>query len=66
MLAAYVPAAQLLFTSDVLSPGPTLAAAGSREIAAFVRARGLTVARVVGGHGGVAEWAQVEQAGSEQ
>jgi glyoxylase-like metal-dependent hydrolase (beta-lactamase superfamily II) len=66
MLAAYVPAAQLLFISDVLSPGPTLAAAGSREIAAFVRARGLTVARVAGGHGGVAEWAAVEAAGSGQ
>jgi glyoxylase-like metal-dependent hydrolase (beta-lactamase superfamily II) len=64
MLAAYVPAAQLLFTSDVLSPGPTLAAAGSRELVAFVRARGLTVARVAGGHGGVAEWAQVERAAS--
>ena len=62
MLVAYVPAARLLFTSDVLTPGPTLAAAGSRELVAFARAWGLAVARVVGGHGGVAEWAEVERA----
>ena len=64
MLVAWVPAAGLLFTSDVLSPGPTLAAAGSRELVAFARARGLAVARVAGGHGGVAEWADVERAAS--
>lgn len=62
MLAAYVPAARLLFTSDVLSPGPTMPAAGAREIVAFVRARGLTVERVAGGHGGVALWGDVERA----
>ena len=62
MLAAYVPAARLLFTSDVLSPGATLAPAGSKEIVAFVRARGITVERVAGGHGGIANWADVEQA----
>lgn len=62
MLVAWVPAARLLFTSDVLSPGPTLAAPGSRELVAFARARGLAVARVAGGHGGVADWADVERA----
>ena len=62
MLAAYVPAARLLFVSDVLSPGPTLAPAGSAELVALVRARGLTVERVAGGHGGVANWADVERA----
>jgi glyoxylase-like metal-dependent hydrolase (beta-lactamase superfamily II) len=51
MLAAYVPAARILFTSDVLSPGATLALAGSKEIVAFVKARALTVERVAGGHG---------------
>lgn len=65
MLAAYVPAARLLFTSDVLSPGPTMPAAGAREIVAFVRARGLTVERVAGGHGGVAAWADVERAAAQ-
>jgi glyoxylase-like metal-dependent hydrolase (beta-lactamase superfamily II) len=62
MLAAYVPSARILFVSDVLSPGPTLAPAGSREIVAMVRARGITVDRVVGGHGGIAAWADVERA----
>src|SRR5688572_899996 len=62
MLAAYVPSLRILFVSDVLTPGPTLAPAGSRELVAMVRARGLTVDRVVGGHGGIAAWADVERA----
>jgi glyoxylase-like metal-dependent hydrolase (beta-lactamase superfamily II) len=62
ILAAYVPSARLLFVSDVLTPGPTLAQAGSAEVLAFVRARGLAVERVVGGHGGVAPLADVERA----
>jgi glyoxylase-like metal-dependent hydrolase (beta-lactamase superfamily II) len=64
MLAAYVPAVRLLFVSDVLSPGPTLAQTGSAEVLAFARARGVTVDRVAGGHGGVALWADVERAAS--
>jgi glyoxylase-like metal-dependent hydrolase (beta-lactamase superfamily II) len=62
MLAAWVPSARLLFTSDVLSPGPTLAAPGSRELVALVRQRGLAVDRFAGGHGGVADWAEIEAA----
>jgi glyoxylase-like metal-dependent hydrolase (beta-lactamase superfamily II) len=62
MLAAYVPAARLLFVSDVLTPGPTLAPAGSAELVALARARQLTIDRVAGGHGGVANWADVEKA----
>jgi glyoxylase-like metal-dependent hydrolase (beta-lactamase superfamily II) len=62
MLAAYVPAARLLFQSDVLTPGANLAAAGSAEITAMARARGLAVERVVGGHGGIASWPDVERA----
>jgi glyoxylase-like metal-dependent hydrolase (beta-lactamase superfamily II) len=62
MLAAYVPAARLLFVSDVLSPGPTLAPVGSAELVALARARGIGVDRVAGGHGGVATWADVERA----
>ena len=68
ILAAYLPSARLLFVSDVLSPpaqpGQTLAPAGSAELVAFVRARGIPVDRVVGGHGGVAAWADVEAAGT--
>jgi len=62
MLAAYVPAARLLFVSDVLSPGATLAPVGSAELVALARARGIAVDRVAGGHGGVANWADVERA----
>jgi glyoxylase-like metal-dependent hydrolase (beta-lactamase superfamily II) len=62
MLAAYVPAARLLFVSDVLSPGATLAPVGSAELVALARARGIPVERVAGGHGGVANWADVERA----
>jgi glyoxylase-like metal-dependent hydrolase (beta-lactamase superfamily II) len=64
MLAAYLPAARLMFVSDVLSPGPTLAPVGSAEVVALARARGITVDRVAGGHGGVANWADVERAAS--
>jgi glyoxylase-like metal-dependent hydrolase (beta-lactamase superfamily II) len=62
MLAAYVPAARLLFTSDVLSPAATLAQAGSAEVATLARVRGIAVERVAGGHGGVASWPDVERA----
>ena len=65
VLAAYVPSLRILFVSDVLTPGPTLAPAGSREIATMVRARGIAVDRVVGGHGGIAAWADVERAGRQ-
>jgi glyoxylase-like metal-dependent hydrolase (beta-lactamase superfamily II) len=64
MLGAYVPAAKLLFVSDVLSPAAALAPAGSAEVVAAVRARGVTVDRVAGGHGGVAVWGDVERAGA--
>jgi glyoxylase-like metal-dependent hydrolase (beta-lactamase superfamily II) len=59
ILAAYVPSARLLFTSDVLSPGPVMAPQGSRELVALARARDITVDRFAGGHGGVANWADV-------
>jgi len=62
MLAAYVPAARLLFQSDVLSPGATLPQMGAAEVAALARARGIAVERVVGGHGGIASWPDVERA----
>jgi glyoxylase-like metal-dependent hydrolase (beta-lactamase superfamily II) len=62
MLAAYVPAARVLFTSDVLSPGPTLSPIGSAEVAALARARGIAIERVAGGHGGIASWPDVERA----
>jgi glyoxylase-like metal-dependent hydrolase (beta-lactamase superfamily II) len=62
MIAAYVPAIRALFVSDVLSPGATLPPLGSGEIVEFARRRGITIERVVGGHGGIAPWADVERA----
>ncbi|MGH7645966.1 MAG: MBL fold metallo-hydrolase [Gemmatimonadales bacterium] len=66
MLAAYVPSAKILFNSDVLTPGATLAPAGSKEIATFIQARGIVVERVVGGHGGVASLGDIEKAAQTQ
>lgn len=62
ILAAYVPSARLLFASDVLTPGPTLAPLGSAEVVALARSRGHAVDRVAGGHGGVANLADVQAA----
>lgn len=62
MLAIYVPSAKVLFQSDVVNAAPTPPAAGSAELVRFVRARGLAVERVAGGHGVVLAWADVERA----
>ena len=62
ILAAYVPTARVLFVADVLSPGPTLPAPGSQEVVALGTRRGLAIDRVVGAHGGIAPWADVQRA----
>lgn len=62
LLAIYVPAAKVLFQSDVVNAAPTPPAAGSAELVRFVKARGLVVERVAGGHGVVLPWADVERA----
>jgi glyoxylase-like metal-dependent hydrolase (beta-lactamase superfamily II) len=62
LVAAYVPAAKILFQSDVVNAAPTPPAAGSAELIRFVRARGIAVERVAGGHGLVLPWADVEKA----
>jgi glyoxylase-like metal-dependent hydrolase (beta-lactamase superfamily II) len=62
MLAAYVPAARMLFVSDVLTPGANLPRANSAEVVAAVRQLGIAVDRVVGGHGGIVTLQQVEAA----
>jgi len=63
VLAAYVPGSRILFASDVLSPAATLVPAGSAELIAMARARGLSVDRFAGGHGTVVSWGDVEKAG---
>src|SRR6266576_3608849 len=62
MLAVYIPSARILFQSDVVNAAPTPPAAGSVELVKFVKARGITVDRVAGGHGVVLPWADVERA----
>jgi len=62
LLAIYVPSAKILFQSDVVNAAPTPPAAGSAELIRFVKARGLAVERVAGGHGVVLTWADVERA----
>lgn len=62
LISAWLPSAGVLFTSDVLSPGATLAPAGSAELVALARARGIAPRSFVGGHGTVAPWADVERA----
>ncbi len=62
MLAVYVPFAKILFQSDVVNAAPTPPAAGSAELVRFVKARGVVVERVAGGHGVVVPWADVEHA----
>lgn len=64
ILAAWVPAAGLVFTSDILSPAPNqpLAKPGSAELVAFARERGLAPSKYAGGHGVVVDWSAVEAA----
>lgn len=66
MVAAYLPSQRVIFESDLYNPG---AAAGpfpdrtrwGRQFHDAVVARGLAVDRVIGGHGGTASWAQMNQ-----
>ena len=62
MLVAYVPSLKVLFVADVIQPGPGMSPVGSREVMALVRARGITVDRVVGAHAGIVPWADVVSA----
>jgi glyoxylase-like metal-dependent hydrolase (beta-lactamase superfamily II) len=62
LLAIYVPTAKILFQSDVVSANPNPPAAGSAELIKFVKARGLAVERMAGGHGMVVAWTDIERA----
>jgi glyoxylase-like metal-dependent hydrolase (beta-lactamase superfamily II) len=62
LLAIYVPESKILFQSDVVNAAPNPPAAGSAELIKFVKARGIVVERVAGGHGVVLPWADVERA----
>jgi glyoxylase-like metal-dependent hydrolase (beta-lactamase superfamily II) len=60
MLTAWVPAAGLLFTSDVAA-GPEPTRLGSAEMLELARARGLNPRRYAGGHGSVVNWMVLER-----
>jgi glyoxylase-like metal-dependent hydrolase (beta-lactamase superfamily II) len=64
ILAAWVPSAGIVFTSDILSPvaNQPLAKPGSVELVTFARQNGLNPRQYVGGHGVVVEWSAVETA----
>jgi len=63
IVSVWVPSARVLFSSDVLNPAPTnVAPAGSWELVALARARGLSPAFYSGGHGRTVPWAEIEQA----
>lgn len=62
MLAAYVPSAGALFTSDIMNPAPVPNVAGAVELLAFARAHGFQVRSHAGGHGVVMSWSDVERA----
>lgn len=59
LLAAYVPAAKLLFVADLAPRGTPLE---QRELLDFVRSRGLAVERIAGAHGPVMPFADFERA----
>jgi hypothetical protein len=66
VLAAWVPSARTVFTSDVvtLTAGQPAASLGAMEMSAFARAHRLAPAKFAGGHGIVGDWSSVESAAS--
>jgi glyoxylase-like metal-dependent hydrolase (beta-lactamase superfamily II) len=64
LLAAWVPSAGVVFTSDVVSPAANAAPPrlGSGELVGFARAVGIAPARYAAGHGIVIDWSVLEAA----
>jgi glyoxylase-like metal-dependent hydrolase (beta-lactamase superfamily II) len=58
LVAAWVPAARVLFIADL---GPRAVPALHRELARFIEARGLAVDRIAGAHGPVMPYADFER-----
>jgi glyoxylase-like metal-dependent hydrolase (beta-lactamase superfamily II) len=59
LLAAYVPAARVLFVADLAPQGTP---AQGRELLAFIQSRKLAVDRIAGAHGGVLMYSDFEHA----
>jgi glyoxylase-like metal-dependent hydrolase (beta-lactamase superfamily II) len=63
LVSVWVPSARVLFASDVLNPAPaSVAPAGSAELVALARARGVAPEHYSGGHGRTVPWAEIVQA----
>lgn len=64
LLAAWAPSARVLFTSDVVNPGPQgqVGQPGSGELAALARSRGLSPEKYAGGHGVLINWPDIQRA----
>jgi len=63
LLSAWVPSAGVLFTSDVVNPTATsVAPAGSAELVALARTRGIAPAMYAGGHGRSVPWDEIVRA----
>lgn len=64
LLAAWVPGAGVVFTSDVVSPAANAPPArqGSAELVGFAKAVGIAPARYAAGHGVVIDWSALEAA----
>ena len=64
LLAAWVPGAGVVFTSDVVSPAANAPPPrqGSLELVAFAQAVGIAPARYAAGHGVVIDWSVLEAA----
>ena len=64
LLAAWIPAAGVVFTSDVVSPAASVPPPrlGSAELVAFARAVGIAPSRYAAGHGVVIDWSVLEAA----
>jgi glyoxylase-like metal-dependent hydrolase (beta-lactamase superfamily II) len=66
MLAAYLPKEKLIFVSDLYTPGPAVQPGDPNAVAflAAINKAGLSVDRVVGGHGGVGPFKDLQKAGT--
>jgi glyoxylase-like metal-dependent hydrolase (beta-lactamase superfamily II) len=66
MLAAYLPKEKLIFVSDLYTPGAVLQPGDTNAVAflAAINKAGLSVDRVVGGHGGVGPFKDLQKAGT--
>jgi glyoxylase-like metal-dependent hydrolase (beta-lactamase superfamily II) len=62
MVVAYTPSGQVLFVSDIYSPGSPANPVGAKEVLDVVVARNLALGKIAGGHGVTGTRADLETA----